>query len=84
MWPGRGPWVQHSHCPDHRAKGGNVCCEVNVCIQGASLFAVFYLSVWFHRDRLDQVGVSTENIAATDLLRFWCGLGLGQRGGRHV
>lgn len=40
---------------------------------------MFYLSVWFHRDRLDQVGVSTENIAATDLLRFWCGLGLGQR-----
>lgn len=48
-------------------------------------FAVeLYLSVWFDRDWLNQVGVSAKNIAATNLLWLWCRLGLGENGDRDT
>lgn len=68
VWPERGPWVHRSHCPDITARGGFAMkfkfeSTVLLC------FAVmFYLSVRFNRNGLDEVGVSIKNIAATDLL----------------
>lgn len=48
------------------------------------LAVVLYLSAWFDRYWLNQVGVSTKNIAASNLLWLWCRLGLGESGDRDV
>lgn len=49
------------------------------CLAGES-----YLSAWFDRYWLNQVGVSAKNIAATNLLWLWRRLGLGDGGDRDT